>query len=233
MIVTINQFDLLLNYDTASWAYWSIGFNKQGCVESDTNAIAPFLREHISDFKGEVVLLGLNRSFNIKRASHSKLTTYPPCANFHGKGHVGDGLLCNIVSQLTNIRGAFMTDLSRDLESDSSRVLLDHSKAIEYFVEQLNILGSPLTHIVCFGAITFDAFQALSNVQPSVIPDSDGVLILKLDILGRTLCCYKVIHYSYAARYKHQPRFRRQMEVIDQAIGESRDELPPNHFNKE
>jgi len=221
----MKQFDLLLNFDTASWALWSSGFNKQGCVESDPYAIEPFLREHISELRGEVVLLGLNRSFNKRKASHNSLKSYPRYANFHYKGHSGDGLLCDTVSQLANIRGAFMTDISNDLESDSSKVNLDHQKVFEHLTMQLDILGSNRTHIVCFGSKTFDTFKALSDVQASVMPDSDGVLRLDIILPKRTLNCYKVIHYSYATRYKHQPRFKRQMKAVDHAIGTLSDGL--------
>lgn len=230
MNVTIDQYSSLVHkFDTASWALWSNGFNKLGCVESDPNAIEGFLREHIAELRGDVVLLGLNRSLKRRGSSHYGADNYPRCVNFHSKGHVGDGLLCATVSQLVNIRGAFMTDLSNEQESDSSKVELDHPRAIDHLMQQLTILGSQETHIVCFGWKAFNVFQSMSSAPPDEIPASDRVLKLEVVCNEQALHCYKVIHYSYAARYGHQLRFKRQMEAVNQTIMNGITTSPHNH----
>ena len=218
MAISIQQFDSLLKIDTASWAIWSDNFNKNGCTESKPENIKGFLKSHIVDLKQNVVLLGLNRSNNVRlKSSRNKKSSFP-YSNFHAKGHAGVGLLKSVVTRLSNLYGAYMTDLFLDLQSDSTKVNIEQTKTFEYFVNQLDILGSTYFHIVCFGNKVFSAFQALSSNQPVVIPNSDGVMNLQLSICGKRLNCYKAIHYSYAVRYNRKDRFQRQMIAIDNEI---------------
>jgi hypothetical protein len=219
MTISRQQLESLLTFDTASWALWSNGFNKSGCLESNPEDIKGFLCEHISEFKGDVVLLGLNRSDNKRRKSNRNIQTYPPFSNFHGKGHAGDGLISNVVSKLVHIRGAFMTDLYTDLQSDSSKVNKNKTQAFNYIARQLDILGQHNYNIVCFGDEVFATFQAFANFQTSIIPNSDGVLNLRLISPERILNCYKVIHYSYAIRFNRKDRFKKQMEIVNNEIG--------------
>jgi hypothetical protein len=218
MSISIEQFNSLLDYETASWAFWSKGFNKNDCLESIQNNIEGFLRKHIPEFKDNVVLLGLNRSSNKRRNSGKSKVDYPHCANFHGKGHAGDGFLSNTISKLDALHGAFMTDLSIDFESDSKKIKI---KSIEHLQCQLDILGSRSVHIVCFGQKVFSTFQILTNEQPIILQSSDNVSSLAINFHERTFHCYKVIHYSYAVRYNHQNRFIKQMEAVNNTIKQS------------
>ena len=218
MAISIQQFDSLLEIETASWAVWSDDFNKNGCIESKPENIKDFLREHISDLKQNVVLIGLNRASRkrSKVSSDDKLSF--PYSNFHTKGHAGDGLLKKVVSVLNNISGAYMTDLSLDLQSDSSKIKIEQTKAFEYFVNQLDILGSTYFHIVCFGSKVFETFNVLTEDRSIIIPNSNGVMNLQLNLSGKQLSCYKVIHYSYAVRYNKKDRFQSQLVAISKEI---------------
>jgi hypothetical protein len=219
MAISKQQFESLLIFDTASWAFWSNGFNKSGCLEENPEDIKEFLSAHISEFKGDVVLLGLNRSNNKRKKANKNSQTYPPFSNFHGKGHAGDGLLSNVISKLSHIHNAFMTDLYPDLQSDSSKVNIERAKAFNYIARQLDILELHQYNIICFGDEVFATFQELGNVQPRIIPNSSGVLNLQLISPDRVLNCYKVIHYSYAVRFNRKERFKKQMETVNNEIG--------------
>jgi len=218
MTISIEQFNSLLAFETASWALWSDGFNKDGCTESNQEAIEGFLRKHIAELKGNVALLGLNRSSNKNKKLDNPDKPYPHCANFHGKGHAGDGFLSNTISHLDALHGAFMTDLSLDIESDSNKIKIE---SIEHLQRQLDILGSCSIHIVCFGQKVFSTFQILTNEQPIIMQASDNVLTHTINFHERTYHCYKAIHYSYAVRYNHQNRFIKQMEAVNIAIKQS------------
>jgi hypothetical protein len=217
--VTPEQFDKLTEFDTASWAIWSPTFNQRDCLESDPKKIKSFLRSQMPQLKRNIILLGLNRSLNEKKAPPRPTTTYPRLANFHTSSHAGDRLLNTVTSRLPNIKGAFMTDLSVQQESKSRKIQIDPSKALDNLVGQLDILDSPSFHIVCFGGKVFKTFSDLSGISSKLPPSTEDVNGVSLTHLGMILNCYKVIHYSYAVRYHHQDRFMHQMKVVNRFIG--------------
>ena len=223
MPVTKEQFKNLSEFDTGSWAVWSPKFNKRECIESTPHEIQPYLEARIAELKNDVVLLGLNRAHNTKRASCHPSTGYPKFSNFHAAGHPGDGLLKTIISELPNLQGAYMTDLAQDLDSSSANIRIDSSCATKRLDQQFDILEANQFHIVCFGKKVFAALiEGFKIWKGEFLPDSFGVRQYRIQQPRRLLFCYEVIHYSYAVRFNKKMRLKDQMQSINDLISKSR-----------
>ena len=218
MTITLDQLNKLSKCETASWAVWSPEFNKRGCMEGNRQSILPYIASRVGELKNNVILLGLNRSFNARKHAHLASTGFPPFANFHSESHAGDGFLKTTVSEFQNLRGAYMTDLCLDQESNSTKVRIVKSVAIRKLDDQLKILAARRFHVVCFGHAVFNALSNHSQPTQEII--HDGMAIKEVELTANSkLSCYRMIHYSYAVRYNHKVRFREQMKHVNDLIG--------------
>jgi len=218
MGINVLQMNKLAAFETASWALWSPEFNKRQCLEAKPHLIRDYLAKRIDELKNNVVLIGLNRSFNEKKAARASLQAYPTFANFHAASHSGDGLLKETIGSLPNLQGAYMSDLCLDMQSKSAKVNINEKAAMRRLNEQLRILGGASFHIVCFGASVFRFLATLQSLTAEAL--EHGVLRIDLSVRpGQQLLCYKVIHYSYAVRYNRRERFKKQMSTVNDLIG--------------
>lgn len=207
MAVTLKQFQQLAMFETSSWAVWSSEFNRRGCLEAEQHRIHAYMESRLTELRNEVVLLALNRSFHEKKASQLSTTISYPYSNFHAQGHPGDGLLNKMLSHLPSLRGAYMTDLCLDKQSQSRKVTIDSSEVLSRLGEQLRMLAAPRYHVVCFGNAVFNT---LCSAVPTAITIQNGLATAEV-VLGKNfdLSCYRVIHYSYAVRFNRGPYSQR------------------------
>ncbi len=124
------------------------------------------------------------------------------------------------VSSFQSLHGAYMTDLCLDMQSQSMKVTIDAPEAISRLEEQLRVLASSRFHVVCFGHAVF---RTLSTVTPTAVTIQDGIATAEV-VLGSnlSLSCYRVIHYSYAVRYKRAERFTQKLKQVNDIIGNTK-----------
>lgn len=221
MSVTSIQFkELAKEFETGSWAIWSPRFNMKGCHEEEPMRLRNYLESKIGMMRNSVILLGLNRSLKRTRSGKIHRRKYASLSNFHAVGHAGDGLLKEVISSLSNVRGGYMTDLSLARESNSSRVKVNEREALRRLERQLDILNAEQYDVICFGKTTFKALAGKHYAVKQLVEDDVSKVELALNG-GYHLSCYGAIHYSYAARWNKKARFVKQMERINQLIGKS------------
>jgi hypothetical protein len=238
----INQekFDALSKYPTSSWAIWTEEFNKKGCLEGDSGQPKKYFIENMSLLKNNIILLGLNPSGDPKKIKADQ--EYWSMRNFHKVGHKGDNCLKETIKNknLNNIYGAYMTDLSDEINTFAKQVIIK-KEHIDIFLSKLEILDTNNFHIVSFykdkvfdpiykyffsmdkeikiknnecGNVKIKKHNVIKNVAVTVNEFS-------VNFNDKKLIIYDLFHYSYfvngPGNYR-RPEFERQMEFINTRV---------------
>jgi hypothetical protein len=219
-MITPKQFEELSVYKTSSWAIWSEDFIKADCRKcNEEGQPKKYFKKNIELLKDNIILLGLNPSGKKKE---QLCVCSNEMGNFHtvrnGKQHKGDLLLCKSIMNLKNISGAYMTDISEEVEGDSSKVSPDENCVEEQLEKILNILDSKKIHIVCFGN---EVFSTVSNIYGNgKTVNKNGVDEFTIKWKDKDITFYKVYHYSYAARYglEKKEKFKKQLKYVDSKL---------------
>ena len=193
-MITVEVFEKLVESATNSWAVWS---------EVGENNLAFFLG-NIHNLHGKVIFVGLNRS-NIA----NDISKVAPLSNFHTKGHTGDKRLKRFIqdAQLENLIGGFMTDISEQIETNSSLVEVEEENALKIFTEKARqIDNSQSRHIVCFGNKVFDTFVNAFNVSSNRIKKDQETKIEEFTVKydNEIWHLYRVWHYSNYGTFIHK-----------------------------
>ena len=209
-MVDIEVFNNLKKIATSSWAVWN---------EQNENTLDFFLSKRQS-FHGRVIFVGLNRS-NIA----NDLSRVSPLSNFHTIGHVGDNRLKRFVqdNNLSNLIGGFMTDISEQIETNSSRVKVEEQDAVKKFAEKVRLIDDSQTrHIICFGNKVFDNFINALRISKSRIIENRENKIKEVEVKGNyeTWYLYRVWHYSNYGDFIHksEKELPVQLEYINYKI---------------
>jgi hypothetical protein len=199
-MVSEKQIDGLTEYRTSSWAMWREAIDEKYC------------KDNINCLKNNVVLLGLNQSGGDKESKETKSNFL----NFHAFGHKGDGLLKEEISKLEHLRGAYMTDLSTVIESDSKKVKLT-VESKKRFEEQLKILAADKFYIICFGQKVLNFL--INECYPEAKPQNPESEIKELFVKTEKweLKIYGVQHYS--AWLGKNKKCRDQLKTVNTLIG--------------
>jgi hypothetical protein len=208
-MVTEEQLNELGKFTTSSWAIWSDTFNKSG-PEEKPETLKEFIYSNRYILKNNIILMGLNRSGNEEKIKKSTFS------NFHAIGHRGDGLLKETIMPLSNIKGAYMTDLSELVESKSEKVCLK-TEDKEKVAEQLKILNSKNFTFIVFGDKAFDficrKFKVNSNVK-FIEEDIKEVSVSINDISAKV---FRVRHYSNWD-LKSKALFKAQLKYLNDKV---------------
>lgn len=184
--------ELKEKHPTSSWAIWSEGFPEEGCIEegieSDKDIIYNFIKRNRKNLNPSVVLLSLNPSQEIPRK---------PFSNFHYPKEIyprtRDGVLKKSIQKnnLEELKGAFMTDLSKKVTPNSEEISIDDVNWDE-FMKKLDILGEDEYYIVCLGIGVHEFFKkCLDEKEGLSLPEGCPV-----SVDGLELNHYGIYHYS-------------------------------------
>lgn len=187
-------FHKLKDYETSSWAVWS-----------DENENSPeFFLSKQKLLHGKVIFVGLNRS-NVANNFYKTA----PLSNFHTKGHVGDKRLKRFIqdANLSNLIGGFMTDISEQVETNSSLVTIEEQNAVNIFIEKLRLVDDSNTrYIICFGEKVFDTFTNALKISRSRIREIFEIKIKEVDVKVNyeVWHLFRVWHYSNYGAFIHK-----------------------------
>lgn len=143
----------------ASWAVWDEAFPDGDCVEDRPSELVDFMKQDRTDLTPGVILLGLNRADTLPA----------PFANFHAPSRKHyDYRLKEFIQErrLSNLHGAYMTDLVDTVDPDSQRVTVTDDDA-RVFHEQLRLLDQQEYQVLCFGNKPFDGLVDYYDVSVS------------------------------------------------------------------
>lgn len=209
-MIDIEVFNSLKQIATSSWAVWN---------DRNENTLDFFLSKRES-FHGRVIFVGLNRS---NAANDSSRVS--PLSNFHTKGHVGDNRLRRFVqdNNLSKLIGGFMTDISEQIETNSSRVNIEEQDAVKKFAEKIRLIDDSQTrHIICFGNKVFDSFINALRISKNRINENRENKIKEVEVIGNyeTWYLYRVWHYSNYGDFIHksEKELPVQLEYINSKI---------------
>lgn len=230
------QFDDLSKFATSSWAIWTDEFNKKGCKEGMPGQPKKYFYENRSILKNNIILLGLNPSGNSDNINPKADKEYWSMRNFHTIGHKGDLCLKETVKdkKLDNIWGAYMTDLSDEINTFADKVVITDGH-IKKFNKKLSILGAENFYVISFKedkvfSPIFNFFQSKgvkiksNNCGKVIIKDKETEIFVKefsVCLDKKYIVFYSVLHYSYVVNgfgnYR-RPEFERQMEYINKVV---------------
>jgi hypothetical protein len=213
-MVSLEQLELISTIPTASWAFWN---------ENGPNDLTFFAAKR-ELLHGRAVVLGLNRSSGAH--AHGSI----PFINFHTPKHRGDGRLKRFIqdAKLDEICGAFMTDLSMEVETDSNKVLIERPKeALETFYSQLSFSSESQRTIVCMGDKTFDNLclgLGLKPTQHRANVELENMRVAETAFNNEEWIIYRVwLHSSYGKFQKYgDEELPRQLERVNDLIKRSR-----------
>lgn len=193
-MIDIEAFNSLKKFETSSWAIW----NDQNEYTLD------FFLSKQKSFHGRVIFVELNRSNGA-----NDLSKVSPLSNFHTKGHVGDKRLKRFVqdTNLSNLIGGFMTDISEQIETNSNQVRIEDQSAVENFTEKIRLIDDSQTrHIICFGDKVFNSFVNGLRISKSRVKENPDNRIKEVDVKidNQTLQLYRVWHYSNYGTFIHK-----------------------------
>ena len=210
--VEVEEIEKLSKFEASSWAIWSKEFNQKTALENYPDQLYKFIVNRRYLLKKDVIFLGLNRSKNKERYINGIFT------NFHVPGHPGDELLKEIISNLTRLSGGYMTDLSLQIESNSSNVKNISALDFTRLKRQLNILNTQNTFLICFGKDVYQELRNAFSIQSEISTKFLDLKAFVTDLEERRVFVFKVIHYSYASRFNKIERLRKQLHEIDNFI---------------
>ncbi|GET21396.1 hypothetical protein [Prolixibacter denitrificans] len=190
--VTTDILDELKSDELSSWAVWN----------EDGNNTLDFFQSKLDILHSRFVFLGLNRSNGAERKEHT------PFRNFHAERHVGDNRLKKIIQDeaLENLVGSFMTDLTIEVQTDSSKVKVNEESAINRLKEKLSLMPCRQRSIICFGEKVFESICGALKVGIGEIIELPEFLLKKavVQVAGENWTIYRVWHYSNYGRYLHK-----------------------------
>jgi hypothetical protein len=196
-------------YPWTSWALWDAEFPDDGCIEQTPSKVADFIHERSDQLTADVVLTGLNRSADLEA----------PFMNFHNaSGRHYDWRLKEFIQdgRLTNLSGAYMTDLVDDINPDASEVEMSDADA-RVFLDQLRLLGENEYHVICFGNKPFDALTGYLGTDS--VQKSPEIKYSNTTSDGFTFHIYRVWFYGlYGANQDKVDILERQLQHLNQRI---------------
>jgi hypothetical protein len=229
--VSKEQIEELSKFHTSSFAIWSDNFGEDNCLENQTGQGQPkkFFEENSGKsgvLKSNIILLALNKSGKADDEKIAEEMKKSPMRNFHYFGE-GDLYLSKTIKNYKKICGAFMTDISGIIETNSQKVEIAE-KDFEEFVKKLNILKSDNFQVICFskGKVFEPIFKFFKNKKIKVTKKSTAYKDCKveefsIDYEGKHIRFYGVLHYSslFNGWANHRKgEFEHQLEYINNEI---------------
>lgn len=196
-----------------SWAIWDKQFDKSTEADGDQHRrhVYEFMLANSDKLKRNPILLGLNRSRERSSLAFS---------NFHTPGHRGDKKLKEFIQDegLTNLTGAYMTDVSRKATPRSTGVI-PSSKDGPRFIEQLRILGRDSYTAICFGRRVFERFiiKWLCVRKRDVVICGPNLQKAQGYFDGIRIEAWRVWHYSPQAAAKAS-ELKKQLAWLDRNV---------------
>lgn len=214
LMIPIGQLEKISRIPTASWALW----NPDG--PNDIN----FFASRREQLHGRVVVLGLNRSRG------AQLHGAIPFINFHTPKHRGDRRLERFIQgeNLSEICGAYMTDLSLVVETDSNKVVIENPKdALAHLYSQLSFSQESERFIICMGDKTFETLcRALELNAASYRSDPclDNLRIAKGVFEKERWTLFRVWFHSSYGRFQRlgDEELPKQLKRINDTVKASR-----------
>jgi hypothetical protein len=193
-MIATEIFHKLKDIETSSWAVWS---------EESANSLNFFLSKQ-ETFHSKVIFVGLNRS-----NAANDFSKVAPLSNFHTKGHVGDRRLKRFVqdTNLSNLIGGFMTDISEQIETNSNLVTIEAQNAVKKFVEKIRMIDdSQIRHIICFGDKVFNSFVNTLKISKSCVKEhpENKIKDVEVKVDNEVWHLYRVWHYSNYGTFIHK-----------------------------
>jgi len=116
-----------------------------------------------------------------------------------------------------------MTDISEQIETNSSRVKVEEQDAVKKFAEKVRLIDDSQTrHIICFGNKVFDNFINALRISKSRIIENRENKIKEVEVKGNyeTWYLYRVWHYSNYGDFIHksEKELPVQLEYINYKI---------------
>lgn len=197
-------------FESASWAIWSDSFPDDGCLEEDSDALYAYIAGRIQDLSPEIVFLSLNPS-----------THFPEgFANFHStESRHFDRRLKEFIqgNGLTRLMGGYMTDLVMDEQNPDSNMIRANDAHLGRFFEQLDLLGQPAYHIICFLDQPFNALRKQLGAKAK--PLDHDIRSFTGDWNGRDIHCYRVWFFgNWGAHQEKVPELREQLRYLNDSI---------------
>ncbi|GET29378.1 hypothetical protein [Prolixibacter sp. SD074] len=198
-------FEELKNDVLNSWAVWN----------EDGNNTLDFFQSKLDILNSRFVFLGLNRSNGAERNEHT------PFRNFHAGRHVGDNRLKKIIQDevLENLIGSFMTDLTIEVQTDSTKVKVNEETTVNKLIEKLSFMRCPQRSIICFGEKVFESICSGLKVERGKIIELPEFHLKKatVHVAGEQWTIYRVWHYSNYGRFLHksEEELPKQLQYIN------------------
>lgn len=188
-------------YPRTSWAIWSEGFPKRGCIEEDESQFVQYVTSQRHRLRPNIVFLGLNPSTEQPRNFQ----------NFHSTSlrHADKDL--RIVIEESGLEGGFMTDCSDTVEPDADELDLD-SGFLEPLFDQFEILPAEQFTVICFGRQAFHEVSAV--IEKPVEELAEGVRRVVEHREHIEVSFYSVYHYSQHISPKYLEQLRDQLRYI-------------------
>jgi hypothetical protein len=205
----LEPFEELRHYPTTSWAIWH---------ERGDNSVT-FFRSQLERLHARSVIVGLNRSESWQGDLVDRM------ANFHARGHTGDRRLKRHIQDagLENIIGAFMTDVSDEIKTDSGKVKVDSPAATKEFVAKVTSIDTRSDRtIVCLGDAAFDILREGLRIPKASTPIAGSLKLRKFEcpVSGEDWQVFRVWHSGNYGKYIHKSEgeLAAQLAYIDSSF---------------
>jgi hypothetical protein len=197
------------DYPEASWATWSREFPESGCIEETPEKVYEFIEQHRDRLNTGIVLVSLNPS----RELPADFSNFHSPSRTHYDHRLNEFIQSNDLDRIT---GAYMTDLSVDIDPRSENVN-PGAEEIERFLNQLETLGEDEYHVICFIGKVFATLRSVFDGQPSGL--EYGIKSFDASWNGRTLHVHRVWFYgNWGANADKVPELERQLEYLNDEV---------------
>ncbi len=202
---------------SASFAVW----NDDGSSSTD------LMVSQRANLHAGAVICGLNRS---NSAHDHSWGDKDPFRNFHQIKHQGDSRLRRYIQdgQLTNLQGAYMTDLSDVIETDSAQVVLDSTKVLPRLQSELaHLPPQHVRHVLVMGNKGFDALLRGLGLRPGSAekdPSRANLRSAEAEVGEEKWFVWRIWLHSNYGHNQHlsTEELPRQLQLVDKAVGLTR-----------
>lgn len=205
------------DFQTSSWAIWSEDYPEDGCAEDrvwegqESDAIYDMIVENTEQLNPSVILMGVNPSGILPG----------PYSNFHSPDlqRNNDVYLKRAIqdADLTQLRGAYMTDLLKDVQSAQAHSTPEMQRSdITKLEAELELLGAESYDIISFGKSKFKpAFSSWFNDSPREIGRGmPSIYTYNVEIESFDVDFYVAYHYIRT----HHRDMAKQLETLNDYI---------------
>lgn len=186
-------------FPTSSWAVWSSDYPAETSPEAqvergaDRDALYEYIVAHRDRLNPSVIIMGTSPSREVPEDYwnfHS--TPSRVSSDYHLKRGIQD-------ANLRNIRGAYMTNIIKEVTEPDQDVRSIRAADIRVFEEELTLLDQPRFDIICPGkgqasALLEERFGELQTLEtPEGVPE---ILTLDEALAGTPVTFYVVYSYT-------------------------------------